>query len=161
RLGMAREPEPRRGRRPHGKRMTENRRQEFWNAAACSAAADRQDKSLSVLSVCIRNLHSPEAPEMSAGERKRPRVDPFYEGEPHLLPKTKEWFDDYKRWVAEGCPTPEEEAARRAAGIELGAPFAQWLGKNPTPDLQELVAHYGSYDKIPPEAWAEYDKAMT
>jgi hypothetical protein len=28
------------------------------------------------------------------------------------------------------------------------------------PDLQELVARFGGYDKITPEAWAEYDRAM-
>jgi len=25
------------------------------------------------------------------------------------------------------------------------------------PDLQELVARYGGYNKIPPEAWAQWD----
>jgi hypothetical protein len=28
------------------------------------------------------------------------------------------------------------------------------------PDLQTLVARFGGYDKIPPEAWAEHDRAM-
>jgi hypothetical protein len=28
------------------------------------------------------------------------------------------------------------------------------------PDLQELVALFGGYDKITPEAWAEHDRAM-
>jgi hypothetical protein len=28
------------------------------------------------------------------------------------------------------------------------------------PDLQELVARHGGYDKITPEAWAKYDCAM-
>jgi hypothetical protein len=26
------------------------------------------------------------------------------------------------------------------------------------PDLQELIADHGGYDKIPPEAWAEWDR---
>lgn len=30
----------------------------------------------------------------------------------------------------------------------------------PPPDLQELVARHGGYDKITPEAWAEYDRTM-
>jgi len=28
------------------------------------------------------------------------------------------------------------------------------------PDLQELVRWHGSYDKIPPEAWAFYDREL-
>jgi hypothetical protein len=31
---------------------------------------------------------------------------------------------------------------------------------NPAPDLQDLVRKHGGYDKIPPEAWTEYDRAM-
>ena len=27
------------------------------------------------------------------------------------------------------------------------------------PNLQDLVARYGGYDKIPPEAWARWDAA--
>jgi hypothetical protein len=38
--------------------------------------------------------------------------------------------------------------------------FADWLRANPAPDLQGLVARHGGYDKITPEAWAEYDRAM-
>jgi hypothetical protein len=56
--------------------------------------------------------------------------------------------------------------------------YAEWVRKNPPPDLQELVAKYGGYNRvrqrqagvdphgsrcvsrIPPEAWAEYDAAM-
>jgi hypothetical protein len=29
----------------------------------------------------------------------------------------------------------------------------------PPPDLQELVQRYGTYSAIPPEAWAEWDRA--
>jgi hypothetical protein len=28
----------------------------------------------------------------------------------------------------------------------------------PAPNLQDLVAKHGGYDKIPPEAWAEWDR---
>jgi hypothetical protein len=28
------------------------------------------------------------------------------------------------------------------------------------PDLQELVARFGGYDRITPEAWAEYDREV-
>jgi hypothetical protein len=123
---------------------------------------------------------------MSSSEQKRPKVDPYYQGEPHPLPETRKWMADYRRWVAEGCPSREEEAARRAAGVEPGAPFQEWLGKNQPPDLQELVdfagrryaasigetytedpvrrmreaPHQGGYSHITAEEWAAYDKAM-
>jgi hypothetical protein len=31
---------------------------------------------------------------------------------------------------------------------------------NPAPDLQALTSKHGGYDRIPPEAWAEHDRAM-
>jgi hypothetical protein len=37
--------------------------------------------------------------------------------------------------------------------------FLSWLADNPYPDLQELVAEYGSYTQIPAHAWAAYDLA--
>jgi len=86
---------------------------------------------------------------MSLPERKQPKLDPYYQREPHPLPLTRAWMADYKRWAAEGCPTPEEEAARAAGAAPVGPP-----------DLQELLARFGGYDKITPEAWAAYDKAM-
>jgi hypothetical protein len=42
----------------------------------------------------------------------------------------------------------------------MSADYADWLRANPAPDLQELVARHAGYDKITPEAWAEYDRAM-
>jgi hypothetical protein len=69
----------------------------------------------------------------------------YFEREPHPLPKTREWVADYKRWVAEGCPSPEEEAARRAV-------------RNPVPDLQKLIEHQGGYPHITAEDWAEFDR---
>jgi hypothetical protein len=38
--------------------------------------------------------------------------------------------------------------------------YADWLRSNPAPDLQKLVGCHGGYDKITPEAWAEYDRAV-
>jgi len=38
--------------------------------------------------------------------------------------------------------------------------YGGWLKANPAPDLQELVARYGGYNRIPPEAWERYDAAM-
>jgi hypothetical protein len=92
-----------------------------------------------------------------------------FEREPHPLPQTREWFGNYRRWVAEGCPSPEEEAARRAV-------------RNPVPDLQKVIefagrrycasrgeeyvedpftrpAHQGGYQHITAEEWAEFDRA--
>ena len=37
--------------------------------------------------------------------------------------------------------------------------FAQWLKANPAPDLQALVERFGGYARVPPEAWAEFDRA--
>ena len=33
-------------------------------------------------------------------------------------------------------------------------------GRGLPPSLQELVAHHGGYDMVPPMAWKEYDEAM-
>jgi len=60
------------------------------------------------------------------------------------LPLTRKWVEDYRRWVREGCPTPEQAAAAPAA----------------PPDLQELVARAGGYDRITAEQWAEFDRQM-
>jgi hypothetical protein len=38
--------------------------------------------------------------------------------------------------------------------------WRQKLRADPPPDLQELVVRHGGYDKITPEAWAEYDRTM-
>ena len=35
--------------------------------------------------------------------------------------------------------------------------YIAWLTANPPPDLHELIAKYGGYNKI---AWTEYDRAM-
>jgi uncharacterized protein (DUF3820 family) len=38
--------------------------------------------------------------------------------------------------------------------------FTEWGRANPPPDLRALVAEHGAYDRIPQQAWSEYDKAM-
>jgi hypothetical protein len=38
--------------------------------------------------------------------------------------------------------------------------FAEWLADHPEPSLQELVERYGGYSRVPPEAWAEFDRRM-
>ena len=35
--------------------------------------------------------------------------------------------------------------------------FTEWRERNPEPSLQELVERHGGYDKITPEAWADFD----
>jgi len=37
--------------------------------------------------------------------------------------------------------------------------FADWLKRNPAPDLQELVQRYGGFSRVPVEAWAQFDRA--
>jgi hypothetical protein len=95
--------------------------------------------------------------------------------EPHPLPLTRQWVEDYKRWVAEGCPTPEEEAARKAGAVPAGPPDLQALvdraGRRRAAELGEQyiedpfrrakeAPHQGGYPHITPEEWAEYDRAM-
>ena len=101
--------------------------------------------------------------------------------EKEFLPKTRAWVADYERWIAEGCPTPEEEAARKAEAAKAtptGPTFAEWVEKNPAPDLQKLVERAGrryaasigeeydpikhpGYPHITPQEWVEHDRAMT
>jgi hypothetical protein len=38
--------------------------------------------------------------------------------------------------------------------------FGDWIKTNPPPDLQELIARFGGYNKIVPEAWAGWDAAV-
>lgn len=38
------------------------------------------------------------------------------------------------------------------------AGYASWLAQNPAPDLQAFITkHGGSYRRIPPELWNEWD----
>jgi hypothetical protein len=60
----------------------------------------------------------------------------------HPLPLTRKWRDEHRRWIREGCPTPEQEAT----------------GPISPPDLQELVERAGGYQHITAEQWAEFDR---
>jgi hypothetical protein len=65
------------------------------------------------------------------------------------------WFCAEHRqgvWFADEC-TSEAEAAHALARL-----FG-FEGTHP-PDLQELVAEHGGYDKITPKAWAEYNTSI-
>jgi len=37
--------------------------------------------------------------------------------------------------------------------------FPEWLQANPAPNLQELVALRGGYDRITPQDWVDWDLA--
>jgi hypothetical protein len=73
------------------------------------------------------------------------------------LPLTRKWVDDYCRWIREGCPTSEQELAQGAAPA-MPKTFAQWLERNPAPDLQALVKRAGGYEHITTDEWAEFDR---
>ena len=60
--------------------------------------------------------------------------------EPHQLPLTPQWVEDYRRYGVDP----------KSAGVEDDSP----------PDLQELVERAGGYQHITPEEWAAYDQAM-
>jgi hypothetical protein len=47
-----------------------------------------------------------------------------------------------------------ENAADESEGV------ADRLKKNPEPSLQELVERHGGFSRVPPEAWAEFDRKM-
>jgi hypothetical protein len=49
------------------------------------------------------------------------------------------------------------ESARPDVPADDG--FSRWLADNPPPDLQELVERYDGYSKVPPEAWADFERA--
>ena len=60
------------------------------------------------------------------------------------------------------APIPKPSAHELAMEAERAEPggFGKWLDVNPEPSLQDLVAKFGGYDKITPQAWAEYDAMM-
>jgi hypothetical protein len=97
--------------------------------------------------------------------------------EPHPLPKTRQWVEDYKRYGT----GPKPEGAPSAP-----MPYERWLQLNPPPSLDELVdragrrraaelgetyiedpfermkkaPHQAGFPHITPEEWAEYDRQM-
>jgi len=40
--------------------------------------------------------------------------------------------------------------------MDRAVDFAEWVKENPPPDLQELVAKYGTYSAIPEGAWRDF-----
>src|SRR5262249_10917947 len=85
--------------------------------------------------------------------------------EPHPLPLTRQWVEDFKHYGTR----PKSEGEIPAPGL-----LEQWLEENPPPDLQELVERAGrrhpvslgeaytgdGYQHLTAEEWAEYDRAM-
>jgi hypothetical protein len=106
---------------------------------------------------------------VSESERKRPKLDPYWEGEPHPLPKTRAWMEDYRHWVAAGCPTPEQEAAGAREGPpdlqalidRAGRRYAASIGEDYIEDPFKQPPHQGGYAHITPEEWAEFDRQTT
>ena len=41
-----------------------------------------------------------------------------------------------------------------------GDSFSAWLIENPYPSLAEMVGGHGGYNRITPEAWAEFDRRV-
>ena len=37
--------------------------------------------------------------------------------------------------------------------------YSEWRRQNPEPDLQALAEQYGGLGNVPPEAWADFDRA--
>jgi hypothetical protein len=106
-----------------------------------------------------------------SGANEQPKVDPYFEGEPHPLPLTRAWVKDYKRWLLDGCPTPEEEARRRAVASDqppdlqelvdrAGRRRAAELGEEYVEDPHLRPPHQGGFPYITAEEWGEYDRAM-
>jgi hypothetical protein len=57
-------------------------------------------------------------------------------------------------------PVPPKTGHSTDSKYKVAAPSRPDPGppKRPRPDLQEMVAIYGGYDKITAEDWAEYDR---
>jgi len=105
---------------------------------------------------------------MSSSERKRPKIDPYFEGEPHPLPFTRAWMEDYKR--AQGRPSdeavgagpPDLQALVERAGRRHAAAIGEECVKEPLDEKGNLKRppHQGGYQHITAEEWAAYDAAM-
>lgn len=96
--------------------------------------------------------------------------------EPHPLPKTRQWVEDYRRYGS--APKPVEGEQPKLAAIPLdatGCPDLQALveraSKRRAAELGEewiedplkrwrKAPHQGGYPHITPEEWVEYDRAM-
>jgi hypothetical protein len=38
--------------------------------------------------------------------------------------------------------------------------YAEWLARNPAPDLQRLVERWDGFSKVPVDAWTQFDQQM-
>jgi hypothetical protein len=70
---------------------------------------------------------------------------PLGRSDPHPLPRTRQWVEDYRRHEADTKPVESEPTIP--------------LNEAGCPDLQALVRQYSGYDKITPELWAAWDRA--
>jgi uncharacterized protein (DUF3820 family) len=101
------------------------------------------------------------------------QVMPFGKYKGWLIEDVLDNDPDYLEWLASQPDFPQRHPRLYQTIVEndLGPEepeensgddeFVEWKRANPPPDLQELVAAHGGYDRIPPEAWAAHDQAMT
>ena len=73
------------------------------------------------------------------------------------LPRARKWVRDFRSWIRDGCPTPAEQAAEIPIKPET---YAEWLARNPAPDLQRLVERWDGFSKVPVDAWTQFDQQM-
>ena len=94
--------------------------------------------------------------------------------EPHPLPLTRQWVEDYKRGTKSevtaeqprctvpvdenGCP--DLQALIERAGRRYATSIGEAYIEDPFRRMRE-APHQGGYAHITPEEWAEYDRAMT
>jgi hypothetical protein len=38
--------------------------------------------------------------------------------------------------------------------------WEEWVRRNPPPSISDLIARFGRYASVPPEAWAKWDAEM-
>jgi hypothetical protein len=87
--------------------------------------------------------------------------------EPHPLPLTRQWVEDYKRYGTapkpEGAeaPTSDNPPPDLQALVErAGRQHAAAIGEQYVEDPFKRPPHQGGYQHITPEEWAEYDRTM-
>jgi hypothetical protein len=92
--------------------------------------------------------------------------------EPHPLPLTRQWVEDYERATSS---TLRDAAAKRAGTVPTAPPdlqelveragrrYAASIGEEYIEDpfrRMKEAPHQGGYPHITPEEWVEYDRAL-
>jgi hypothetical protein len=102
---------------------------------------------------------------MSGDDKKIP--------EPHPLPLTRQWVEDFKRYGMDPKPDPTKPPSKSTVPVDAtGCPDLQALveragrrhaaaiGEQYVEDPFKRPPHQGGYPHIAPEEWAEFDRAM-